>query len=290
MHFAAAVGGHPMLNNSVFVTHFGLNARLEEYACNCPACAPSFTAGKDVVVPDALNHIDPKRELAAAQALRAKKRRGAEPERTTLLFFSGGRTGPARAALFDAALSGPGVRVLETEDDIAVEMATSVFCISAPGSGFGSRFALAVMAGCIPVSYVDAVREPFEGVVDMEAISMRIPQAALPDLVAILRNVSAADVAAKQKQLACVRPHFLWSSAIGSMEGEDGGADAFEALMYALRVRVTPGPHPLLSCATAGVPGAPKVLRKPCALDECATGGPWPPGGAACGAANERPC
>ena len=288
---ACWVGGHPMLNNSVFVTHFGLNARLQEYACACPACAPSYTPGKDVVVPDALNHMEPKVALAAARAERAKRGR-AEPERTTLVFFNGGRSGPARQALFDAKLSGPGVRVLENGAvDDAAEMAASVFCIASPGSGFGTRFALAVMAGCIPVSFADAVREPLEDVVDLEAIALRIPQAALPNLVAILRNVSAADVAAKQAQLACVRPHFLWSSAVGSLEGEDGGADAFEALMYALRMRVTPGPHPLLSCATAGrVPGAPKPLRKPCARDECAKGALWPPGGAACGPTNERPC
>jgi len=288
---ATWVGGHPLLRTSVFVSHFGLEAPLREYACDCPSCAPSYTAGKDVVVPDTFELL-----LSDAQAALfdgPDERRTSDERRTTLLFFAGTSSGPARQALFDARLAGPGVRVVQSPVDLAREMRASIFCISAPGAGFGTRFTLAVVAGCIPVSFVDAVREPFEDVVDFAALAVRIPQARLADMVAILRNVSAADVAAKQEQLRCVRPHFVWSSALGALGDEDGGADAFETLMYALRRRVTPGPHPLLGCATAGVPGAPKPLRAPCRQDdsECvAPGRNWPAGGAACGAGNERPC
>jgi hypothetical protein len=283
---ACWLGGHPAMNASILISHFGLNQRLKEYACACPACAP-YTAGKDLVVPDTM-------EAGIKKAMVALAASG-PPERTTFLFFSGGRTGPARNALFDAKLNGTGVRVLEGGDiDLATEMSSSVFCISAPGSGFGTRFVAAITAGCIPISFVDAVREPFEDVVDLDAISIRVPQARLADMVSILRNVSDDDIAAKQAELACVRPHFLWSSALGALGDEDGGADAFEILMYALRRRITPGPHPLLSCATKGVvPGAPQPLRTPCPLQGSTcfvTGRRWPPGGAACGPQNERPC
>jgi hypothetical protein len=287
---ACWVGGHPYLKNSIFLGHFGLDTKLAAYACDCPLCAPAYTRGKDIVLPDTFELAVKRSAPALRHAAAAADANSPAPPRPTRLFFSGGRTGPSREALFAAQLSGPGVKVVEGHIDLAAEMASAVFCISAPGAGFGTRAALAIVFGCIPVSFVDAVHEPFEDVVDYGAIGVRIPEAQLPNMVKLLDAITPDEVAAKQAALACVAEHFVWSSVHGALGDEDGGGDAFEVMMYALRRRLSPGPHPLLSCATPRVPGAPAPLRPVCRYQGCRASRAWPPGGAACGDSYERPC
>jgi hypothetical protein len=293
---ACWMGGHPLLNASVHLSHFGLEAKLPEYACDCPLCAPSYTRGKDVVLPDTFE-LEFK---AAAPMFRSADDAALlppPPPRATRLFFSGLRTGPAREALFAAAakFSGEGARILDTYVDLAAAMSTSLFCVSAPGAGFGTRAVLAIVFGCIPVSFVDAISEPFEDVVDFSAFALRIRTEQLPQLLDIVTAFTPAEIAAKQAAMACVARHFVWSSIHGALGEEDGGDDAFEVLMYALRRKLfaaeRPDAFPLLACGT-GIPGAPTPLRAACRFKRCGLTGrrPWPQGGAACAARLERPC
>jgi len=269
-----------MLRHSIFLSHFGLETRARDYFCDCPLCAPAFARGKDVVVPDTFELPWKVKALAAA----------ATPHpRPTRLFFAGRVTGPARRLLFAANLTGPGVKVVTSVDDLAAEMAAAVFCLSVPGAGFGSRAVLAIAAGCIPVSFVDDVAEPFEDVLDWAEFGVRIPQTALSSLVASLEALPAAAVAAKQAALRCVAPRFLWTSIDGRLGMEDGGSDAFEVLMHALRRQRGLAPQNRLRCSD-GVPQAAPLLRPVCALHACDNGRPWPAGGAACGGGTERPC
>jgi len=279
---ACWVGGHAMLRHSVFLTHFGLTLKDGAYACDCPLCAPSYTPGKDVVLPDAFELPHQQRaQLLAADPSRA---------RPTLLFFAGTASGPSRRALFAANLTGPGVRLVEgAVADLAAEMAASVFCVAVPGSGFGTRAVLAIVAGCIPVSFVDDVQEAFEDVFDYAAFGVRIPQAALGSMVALLRALPPAQVAAKQAALRCVARHFLWTSVRGRLGDEgDGSQDAFETLMFSLRRRLGGEPPWLRVGACDGIPGAPPALRQPQSIGQ--VGRAWPAGGAACGADFARPC
>jgi hypothetical protein len=291
---ACWVGGHPLLNASIQLSHFGLDTLMQEYACDCPMCAPSYTRGKDIVIPDTFE-VNFKAQAPMFRPAADAKLAPPPPERSTRLFFSGGITGPSRAALFAANLSGTGVRIVEGHVDLSQAMASSVFCIAAPGAGFGTRTVLAIVFGCIPVSFVDAVHEPYEDIIDYSAFAVRIPQEQLPQLVDVIAAFTPEQIAAKQAALACVARHFVWSSIHGALGDEDGSDDAFEVLMYALRRKLfaaeRPEAFPLLGCGT-GVPGAPAPLRKVCRYQHCGSTGPrhWPHGGAACAGGLERPC
>lgn len=276
------VGGHPLLQNAIFLSHFGLTVKDRDYACDCLLCAPSYTPGKDVVLPDTFELPHKQRaQLLAGNPFRA---------RPTLLFFAGSASGPSRRALFAANLTAPDVRLVEgMVSDLASEMASSVFCVAAPGSGFGTRAVLAIAAGCIPVSFVDDVLEAFEDVFDYAAFGVRIPQAALGEMVTRLRALPPAVVAAKQAALRCVSRHFLWTSISGRLGDEgDGSQDAFETLMFSLRRRLGAQPPWPLVGACEGIPGAPPLLRQLLPFGQGRR--PWPPGGAACGADFVRPC
>jgi len=292
------VGGHPLLANVTLISHFGLRTKSRVYRCDCPLCSASYTQGKDIVVPDTF-------ELDYKQAgLRLQAQQPDRP-RPTLLFFAGHATGPDRRALFAANLTGPGVRVVHGRvDDLAKEMADAQFCISAPGAGFGSRGAIALAFGCLPVAFVDDMAEPWEDVVDWPAFGVRIRTQQLPQLVDMLRSMPAEELAGRRAALACAAQHFWWSSIHGALGGEDGSTDAFETLMYALRRRLAgadaPGAPPSdkwpkLGCGS-GIPGAPAApLRRLCGWREAAcrprgVGGQLPAGGAACGGGEERPC
>ena len=291
------VGGHPVLRNSIHISHFGLTERDRAYHCDCPLCSPSFTPGKDFVVPDTF-------ELPyKQQGLRLDPSR----RRNTLVFFAGYATGPDRKALFTANLTGAGVRIIHGRTaNLAAEMADSTFCLSAPGAGFGSRAVIGIAFGCLPVAFADNVAEPWEGVVDWDAFGVRVARSELPGLVERLRGFTASELAAKRRALACVARHFWWSSIHGALDGEDGSGDAFETLMYGLRRRLAGADAagaaaeavhawPLLGCG-AGLRGAPeRPLKKLCGWREVGCGarggdGQLPVGGAACAGMADRPC
>ena len=276
------VGGHPMLRNSIHISHFGLANKKHAHACGCELCAP-YDHSKDVVVPDTFE-LFIKRHAATT----------APTPRSHLVFFAGYATSNERKALFQHNFSGHDVRIIHGRvDDIAAELKNATFCISTTGAGFGSRGTLAVVFGCIPVAYVDDVVEPFEHVIDWSSFGVRIPQYKLGSLVDILRAIPPDVVRAKQAALACVAEHYLWSSVHGTLGEEDGTRDAFEVLMYALRKKALGGNLPPIRCGEA-IPGAPRAaLRQTCRFRRgCGVGARYdlPAGGAACGGGAARPC
>lgn len=276
------VGGHPLLNSSIHLSHFGLTTKDRDHACDCELCAP-YAPLKDVVVPDTFELF-----------IKRHATRRPQGPRENLVFFSGYPTSKERRALFSHNFTGPGVRVVAGRvKSIVDELFNATFCISTTGAGFGSRGTLAVVFGCIPVAVVDAVAEPFEDVLDWNSFGVRVPEAQLGNLLDILRAIPPEAVRAKQAALECVAEHYVWSSIHGALGVEDGTRDAFEVLMYALRNKLVGGSLPPIRCG-APIPGAPSApLRDLCRFHgSCGTGSRYdlPAGGAACGGGSSRPC
>ena len=98
----------------------------------------------------------------------------------------------------------------------------------------------------------------FHEVIDWQKISLHVPPAQMPQLLAVLKR---ADIESLRRAGAPMRRRLLWTSIYGTChlrEGEGGGADAFDTLMEVL---AKPRKHFQLS-------GDHKAPRAPEMLDE----------------------
>jgi hypothetical protein len=299
------VARHPGLAGAVHISHYGLTVPAGNLQCTCQLCGAAYVPGKDIVIPSTLEFDnilkspfawreaagEPPRNQSEVMAIAAAAGAAAAARRTTLLFFSGLPTGPERQRILALDVSAqPDVKIVQGGVDLAAEMTRAVFCIGAPGAGYGTRAVLGLLLGCIPVLVGDHVEPPFEAELEWPTFSVRVPDAQLDRIVDIVRAIPPRQVAAMQRTIACVWRFFTWSSLWGSLAGEDGSSDAFELLMYTLRERALYGrQRRKLGCEP--VPGGwapPKAL---CRAGQCADGlaPKWPHGGAAAAAAAEVP-
>ena len=127
-------------------------------------------------------------------------------------------------------------------------MRRSTFCWVPPGQRYGDarRHITAAFHGCIPVFSVPDGHHTLEEVLPWERMSLHVPPEQLPQLPAILDNVSATARDAMRTELRGWR-HALWYSSI---YGECTAApdappraaaaprDAFEGLMRLLARRL----------------------------------------------------
>ena len=106
-------------------------------------------------------------------------------------------------ALFGGRTS-EGLLVTETHSGAYIdEMLDSTFCAVFPGNGWG-HVELPVMMGCIPVLVQDEILSPWEGTLDYRRFAIRVARARLPELPAILRAISPAEISQMQAGLAQV--------------------------------------------------------------------------------------
>ena len=132
------------------------------------------------------------------------------------------------------------------------ELLRHTFCLAFPGDGWSSRVLDAVTHGCIPVIIEDESRMFFEGAfteaglpLDYASFSVRIAEAELPRLVAILRAVPPAKVAAMQRAVLWVRDFFVYKDMYNPdaanrrrlLASGRPGQDAFLLLVKVLEAR-----------------------------------------------------
>jgi hypothetical protein len=296
------VSRHPGLAGAVHISHYGLTVREGNVQCTCDLCGAAYVPGKDIVIPSTLEFEtilaspfawrdragEPPRNQSEVMAIAAAAGADAAGRRFMLLFFGGKPSGPERERILALDVrSQRDVKIVQSGGaDLAFEMTHAVFCIGAPGAGYGTRAVLAVLLGCIPVLVGDYVEPPFEAELDWPSFSVRVRDAQLEHIVDIVRAITPREVAAMQRTLACVWRFFSWSSLWGSLAGEDGSSDAFEVLMFVLRERALYGSQRRkLGCEA--VPGGWAPPAPLCRAGKCADGlsAMWPHGGAAAVAA-----
>ena len=101
---------------------------------------------------------------------------------------------------------------------------------------YGHRSTNALMLGCVPIFTKELYSYPmFHEVIDWRKISLHVPPAEMPKLLAVLNR---ADVEALRRAGGPIRRRLLWTSIYGNChfrDGEGGDADAFDTLMEVLR-------------------------------------------------------
>jgi len=88
------------------------------------------------------------------------------------------------------------------------DLLDSTYCLAMPGDGWSSRVLDAVVHGCVPVILQDESDMFFEGSFaaaglpfDYSDFSLRLPEAALPNLLQVIDAVPPERLAAMQKTL-----------------------------------------------------------------------------------------
>ena len=129
----------------------------------------------------------------------ARRERYLQPRRT-LAYFSGNLAyneplkyaRGVRHKLRQAFLGKPGWRLVGNSGGMySHELSNAEFCIVPPGGdGWSSRVDDSVRHGCIPVIVMDNVHMPFETILNYSAFSLRVPEADVGNLDAILKSVS----------------------------------------------------------------------------------------------------
>jgi hypothetical protein len=267
---------HPSVRDTIAISHYGLVNTSTQSACKCDLCGPSYVPGKDLLIPSTLEFNF---------MLKTPYRPGApQPIRSIRLFFSGKPTGNVRRRILELDTHNRrDVQITQEGVDLGDAMLRSIFCIGAPGAGYGTRAVLAVIMGCIPVTVDDTVLQPWDAQLEWANFSIHVKDADLDRLLEIVDAVPEAEIKRMQAELACAWRFFTWSSLWGSIAGEDGSSDAFEMLMYALREHKEFGKQrrKLGSCET--VPDGLKPPRPLCEAGKCPNGlaPTWPHGGAA---------
>ncbi|KAK3266985.1 hypothetical protein CYMTET_24426 [Cymbomonas tetramitiformis] len=322
-----------IMENPIFLSFWGLTAAV---AYKGGGTGPCHNPKKDIVLPPlqslrALKH-SPFYPNALSDTFEQIMARGGlfEPleqstrERNTTLYFSGGMNlvFPAGIRLsgakngYDARMKArsslqgiPGYVIKERDPQYEPMLASSVFCLSPTGAGWGRRTTLAMMYGCIPVIVQDDVSQPLEEILPYDKFSVRVPEKDIPNLPRILKAIPAectADsgdrcIPKMQQELACALRSMLWSSIFGSAYGEGGDYDAFVMTMLALQDKLTTwvkqetSKHVQISSMCSlpramGCLGQPTpICRFPCKRlrterprELTANGMLWPPGGAVC--------
>lgn len=137
-------------------------------------------------------------------------------------------------------------------------MTSSQLCLDLGAAGFSTRFALAVVLGCVPV-YLDTLRQAWHGVLPLHRFSVAVSREQMErNLTAVVGAIGDVELARLRAGLALAWPAFVWSSFEWPEAGEPRGAwaasdepddhDAFAVLMAALGRRCSGG-------ATAGRAG-----------------------------------
>jgi len=125
-----------------------------------------------------------------------------------------------RQAVFRAVRSS-GLRGLEMSGRLkgdyygtaySANLRDALFCGAFPGDGWSGGISAAIMAGCIPLIIGDGLEMPFENVLNYSAFSLRVAEADIPRLPAILAAVPRDAIEVLLDGVRRVRPRFTYSS------------------------------------------------------------------------------
>ena len=141
-------------------------------------------------------------------------------------------------------------------------MQDSVFCGVMPGDGWSGAIIDYLNNGCIPVHLHDTVTSPFEGYLDIQEFSLKVPEVNLTNLPYLLADVpewrvrqlqeggrrvnsrfTYASYHDKAKKILkqAVKPPFtgggLYSGVPPALEGPDAFATLMEVLLHKMRAR-----------------------------------------------------
>ncbi|KAK3280519.1 hypothetical protein CYMTET_11642 [Cymbomonas tetramitiformis] len=112
----------------------------------------------------------------------------------------------------------PGFKIIDGGTPNYYELlGQSRFCLVPTGAGWGIRLVEAVLFGCIPVIIQDNVTQPFEEVLSYRKFAVRLQERRIRNLPEILGRISQEQELGMRQELACARPHFLWSSVFGAV-------------------------------------------------------------------------
>ena len=190
------------------------------YSCYLPA--------RDIVAPD--HWIDGNKDVTKAPAVYSQALSLVGAPRPYLLFFGGGirpndreYSGGVRLALSRFVLEKNYSEVKNGGDSSFY--AQSTFCICPYGHGWGSRLTHSMVGACIPVIIQDHVHAILEDVLDYPSFSIRLAKSDIPQLMTILRGISATQIQDYRLAMSRVWRKFSWHE----------GGEAFGATLTALR-------------------------------------------------------
>ena len=87
-------------------------------------------------------------------------------------------------------------------------MRAATFCGAFPGDGWSGGISSAIFAGCVPLIISDGIELPFENVLDYSRFSLRVAEADIPRLPALLRAIPPHRIAELQRG---VRAEEAWA-------------------------------------------------------------------------------
>ena len=91
-------------------------------------------------------------------------------------------------------------------------MRAATFCGAFPGDGWSGGISSAIFAGCVPLIISDGIELPFENVLDYSLFSLRVAEADIPRLPALLRAIPPRRIAELQRGVRAVRSRFGYAS------------------------------------------------------------------------------
>ena len=91
-------------------------------------------------------------------------------------------------------------------------MRAATFCGAFPGDGWSGGISSAIFAGCVPLIISDGIELPFENVLDYSRFSLRVAEADIPRLPALLRDMPPHRIAELQRGVRAVRSRFGYAS------------------------------------------------------------------------------
>ena len=210
------LSGYPGMEDVTYLSHWGLTRKHKEYANTCTYCGPSYVPGKDLLVTDFLESYHQKHPFTKTL----------NDTRKTLVFFAGNPTSPLRQRVLSAfqAVSRSDIKIVSGAGfHLATEMDDARFCLALPGAGYGTRYTLAIVRGCIPVVIGDDITQPFEETFDLSTYGLRVAENNADDVLAIIEKVPLQREHDLRARIYEIRRHFVWD--------ETRDDDAFATLM-----------------------------------------------------------
>ncbi|MEW5318578.1 MAG: hypothetical protein WDW38_009791 [Sanguina aurantia] len=91
-------------------------------------------------------------------------------------------------------------------------LASSKFCLVAPGDGWSARAEDSILHGCVPVLVMDYVQPIWDGVLDWDSFSVRIAESALESLPETLLAISGQQLSRMQEAITHVWHRFAYTT------------------------------------------------------------------------------